>query len=169
MTNQTDSESYSALTKRLQKLERDNRTMKRVGAVVLVATAALIFMGQTGKNRALDADSLVIRDASGRVRMEVGTSEDNSPILRMFGGSDNKNASLLLSSDKNGSGLTILGPGRGLAMLTNTNEPTLLLADGTGGTAVDIASVHVYDQDRNHRHQEWKHDEDLRRLNHAFR
>jgi hypothetical protein len=38
--------------------------MKRFGALVLVAMAALIFVGQTGKNRALDADSLVIRDAN---------------------------------------------------------------------------------------------------------
>lgn len=63
----------------------------------------LIFMGQAGKNHSLDADSLVIRDASGRVRIEFGTGDDSAPAIKMFGG-DNKTASVLLSSEQKGSG-----------------------------------------------------------------
>jgi hypothetical protein len=147
MTNETENENYSALIRRLQKLERDNRRMKRVGALVLVATAALIFMGQNSKNRALDADSLVLRDASGRVRIELGIGDDNTPILRMFG-SDNK-PSIALSGDEKGSGLWFFGGhGKGMVMLSNVDGPTLILSDGTGGTSVDVASVHTYDNDK---------------------
>jgi hypothetical protein len=169
MASQTASEN-SALLGRLEKLESENRRMKQIGALVLVAIAALILMGQASKNRALDADSLVLRDPSGRVRMEFGTGDDDAPILRMFGGSDNKTPSLSLRSAQKGSGLWFFGGG-GVMMLSNIDSPTLTLADGMGGTAVDVASVHVYDSDNFaaalgrmdtvNKHQEWGHYEDI--------
>jgi hypothetical protein len=152
MTNQTASENYSALLGRLQKIERENRNMKRFGALVLVATATLIFMGQTGKNRALDADSLVIRDASGRVRIELGIGDDTSPTLRMYGGSDNKNASLALRSNQNGSTLSFMTWPSGVPFLSLSSEgedgPSLLLQDRTGGAAIQPASVSTWDNDK---------------------
>lgn len=147
MTNEIEGENYPALIDRIRKLERYNRRMKWVGSVVLLAVSALISMGQDSRNRALDADSLVLRDARGRVRMELGTGDDNAPILRMFG-SDNK-PSIALSSDQKGSGLWFFaGNGKGMMMLSNVDGPTLILSDGTGGTSVDVASVHTYDNDK---------------------
>lgn len=147
MTNEIESENCPAFTERLQKLERDNRRMKRGGGLVLLAIASLLFMGQTVKNRSLDADSIVLRDASGRVRIELGTGDDNAPILRMFG-SDNK-PSIALSGDEKGSGLWFFaGHGKGMVMLSNVDSPTLILSDGSGGTSVDVASVHTYDNDK---------------------
>jgi hypothetical protein len=151
MTHLTANENYSDLLGRLQKLERDNRRMKRVGAVVLIAITTLIFMGQTGKNRALDADSLVIRDANGRVRIEFGMVDDTSPTLKMYGGPDNKNASVVLTSNQKGSYLSLWGKGLSLpvTVLSNTDEgPSLLLTDFTGSTLVGPASVNTYDQDK---------------------
>jgi hypothetical protein len=177
MTSQPARENYSALLERLQKLERDNRRMKRVGAVVLVATAALILMGQAGKNRTLDADSLVIRDASGNTRIELGTLEDHSPVLRMFGGASNKplvllssnqerselkffnggfnsgsdspQPSIALSSYQKGSGLTFTYPGCCLIMLSNSDNPALLMGDSTAGTQIRPASINTFDNDEN--------------------
>jgi hypothetical protein len=110
MTSVVANEDYSALLERLQKLESENRRMRRFGTLVLVAIAVLILMGQAGKsgtpNRALHADSLVIRDATGNVRIELGLLDGHSPVLRMYGGTDYKRASLLLTSDQKGSGLT---------------------------------------------------------------
>jgi hypothetical protein len=51
---------------RLQTLEAENLKMKRWAAVFLILIGSVIFMAQAGKNRALDADSLTIRDASGK-------------------------------------------------------------------------------------------------------
>lgn len=125
--------------------------MKRFGALVLVATAALVLMGQTGKSRALDADSLVIRDASGRVRIEFGTGDDTSPTLRMYGGSDNKNASLVLRSNPKGSSLSfVTWPAVPFLILSSDGDdgPSLVLQDRTGGAAIQAASVSTWDNDK---------------------
>jgi hypothetical protein len=125
---------------RLKKLESENRRMKQIGGLLLVVITALTLMGQMGKNRSLDADSLVIRDVNGNVRLELGTLEDHSPILRMFGGADNKTASLMLNSGPNGSCLSFSG--RGVMMLHDGEPgPSLVLADGKGGTAVEAGHV----------------------------
>ncbi len=142
-------ETNSALLDRLQKLERENRKIKQFGAVLLVAIAVLILMGQAGKNRALDADSLVIRDAAGNVRIELGLLEDHHPILRMFSGSDNKTASVLLDSNPKGSGLTFLG-GSALITLHNDDNPSLLMAGGGGGTSIEPQLIHTYDNENFH-------------------
>lgn len=153
MTTVAESENCSALLDRLQKLENENRKMKQFGALVLVAIAVLILMGQAGKsgtpNRALDADSLVIRDANGNVRIELGLLDGHSPFLRMYGGTDYKRASLVLTSDQKGSELMFLG-GNALIMLHNDDNPALLLAGGGGGTSIEPQLVTTYDSDNFH-------------------
>lgn len=147
MTSLRASDDYPALLGRLQQLENENRKVNRLVALLLVVTAALIFMGQAGKNpRMLDVDSLVIRDASGNVRIELGTMDDHSPVLRMFGGGglDIKTASVVLSSFQEGSSLGFLGK-KGPVLLTNTKDPSLLLLNADGGTSIEPASVNTYD------------------------
>jgi hypothetical protein len=152
MTSQTANENYAALLGRLKKLERENRKMKRFGALVVVVIAVLVLTGQAGKNRALDADSLVIRDANGRVRIELGIGDDTSPTLRMYGGSDSKNASLSLRSSQKGSTLSFMTLPSGVPFLILSSEgedgPSLLLQDRTGGAAIQPASVNTWDNDK---------------------
>jgi len=51
-------EEYSALRERIQKLESENRAMKRFGTLILVAIAALILMGQATAERGSPFNSL---------------------------------------------------------------------------------------------------------------
>ena len=149
MATLTLSPDYSVLLGRLKRLECESRMMKRLGALILIAMSALILTGQTSKNSSLDVNNLVIRDASGNVRIELGTLEDHSPILKMFGGSDGKSASLMLSSGQKGSGLTFFG--RGVTMLADGDPgPSLVLADGKGGTSIDAGSLQTYDNNNFH-------------------
>lgn len=151
MTSQTANENYPALLGRLQKLERENRNMKRFGALLLIAATTLILMGQAGKNRALDADSLAIRDANGRIRIELGIGDDTSPTLRMYGGSDNKNASLVLHSNQKGSSLSfVTWPSVPFLSLSSEGDdgPALVLQDRTGGASIQPASVSTWDNDK---------------------
>jgi hypothetical protein len=146
MTNETESENYSTLLGRLQKLERDNHRMKRVGTVALVAISALIFMGQAGKNRALEADSLTIRDDKGNARMELGTTAEHMPFVRMFGGSHDF-PSLVLLAEPSGSSLLFMN-GTGSMELSTVDHPLLFLTDSTGSTSIRVASVHTQDSDK---------------------
>jgi hypothetical protein len=126
--------------------------MKQFGALVLVAIASLILMGQASKNRVLDADSLVIRDANGKEVIVLGTGSENMPFLRMMGGTENKSMNVLMASDVNGGALTFLGKGGTLVSLgsnlSDNEEPLLMLQDKQGGTEVGIASVHTHDSDK---------------------
>jgi hypothetical protein len=169
MTNQTANENYPALLARLQKLEGENRNMKRFGALVVVAIAVLILTGQAGKNRALDADSLTIRDSNGRIRLELRAGDDGAPNLRMFGGTD-KNPSVVLSSNQeksqlaffyggfskpsmnlssyqDGPGLMLINPAGGFIMLSSSG-PSFLLGGTGGGTSIRPASVNIFDDDK---------------------
>jgi hypothetical protein len=147
MTTLAKSTCSLTLEERIQKLERENRRLKQIGTLLSVVIAVVLLMGQSGKNRSLDADSLVIRDNSGRVRMELGTLEsDSSPTIKLFGGSDNKGASAWFESNGEGSSLGFIA--HGVTLLSDRGSPSLLLADGKGGTTVDVASVHVYDSEK---------------------
>jgi len=66
--------------KRLEKLERENRCMRRAGAVVLAVAATVLLMGQ-GKGEKLpdlEVRSLTVKDEKGEVRVKLGTATDGS-------------------------------------------------------------------------------------------
>lgn len=71
------------LVRRLERVERENRWLKRAGMTVLAAGAALLLMGQAlPKSRTVEAEQFIVRDGSGAVLGELGaTSKDRSPVL----------------------------------------------------------------------------------------
>ena len=74
--------STSALAaQRVERLERENRRLKRAGLVALALAAVLVLTGQARSSRVMEANRFVLRDTSGRVRAELKTEEDLSPRL----------------------------------------------------------------------------------------
>jgi hypothetical protein len=61
------------LTDRLQRLERQNRRLRRTGIAVLLLLAAIVLMGQARPPRTLTAQKFILTDASGIIRAELGT------------------------------------------------------------------------------------------------
>ena len=59
---------WTAVVERLEKLERQNRRLKQVGAVALILAAAVLLMGQAPATRTVEANEFVLKDASGNVR-----------------------------------------------------------------------------------------------------
>src|SRR5262245_59902063 len=79
-TQMTELES---LTSRLQKVERDNRRMKLAGCLTGLIAAALLLMGQARPgHKQLEAQELVLRDSSGRIRALLTASPE--PHLTLF-------------------------------------------------------------------------------------
>lgn len=69
------SDAVDALTHRLDRLERENRWLKRIGGVVLVGLAAVVLMGQAGpRNRIVEAEKFVLVDKGGKVRAVLGAA-----------------------------------------------------------------------------------------------
>lgn len=98
----------SALVRRVEKLERQNRRLKLLGAGVLLLAGSVLVMGQAPSNRTIVASKILLEDSVGRVRARLGMdasdrptltllNEKGMPVSALTGGSDpflvlNKNA-----------------------------------------------------------------------------
>ncbi len=74
------------LTRRLDRLERENRRLKVVGGLALLGMAALTVMGQTPPTsvaNTLEAERFVLRDNAGNVRATLGLRPDGTAALAL--------------------------------------------------------------------------------------
>ena len=67
-----------ALFSRVEKLERQNRIMKRSAVGVGVLLCSILLMGQARPNRTIEAQRFVVKDSSGKIRAAFGM-EPNDP------------------------------------------------------------------------------------------
>ena len=102
---------WDAVIGRLEKLERQNRLAKLMGAAILFLAAALVLMGQAAPKQTVEANEFVLKDSNGRVRgrwsVEQGT---------IFPDVEYSMLSLTDANDKRGISLEM---GSGPAMLFN--------------------------------------------------
>ncbi len=64
----------NTLTQRLDRLERENRRLKLVGAILLVALAAVGAMGQVlpkAVPKVVEAEQFIVRDTKGKIRASL--------------------------------------------------------------------------------------------------
>lgn len=72
-----------SLEGRVLRLERQNRTLKVVGSVVILAGLAVLCLGVSAPRKSLETDLLLIKDASGLTRMILGMA-DGGPAITML-------------------------------------------------------------------------------------
>jgi hypothetical protein len=75
---------------RLARLERENRWIRRIGAVCLALVAAVFLMGQDKAKelpdlevRSLEVRTLVVKDKDGKVRAALRARPDGAPTLSL--------------------------------------------------------------------------------------
>jgi len=56
---------------RLEKLERENRRMKKIGIVAIVFASVLFISGQAKTNKVVEANEFVLKDGNGRARARL--------------------------------------------------------------------------------------------------
>ena len=108
------------VTRRLERLESENRRIKRLGAAAFFGAVALLIMGQSKSDhisKVVDAERFVVRDASGAVRAVLGVNPNGNMGLEV--------------RDKNGKAGVALGMG------TNGN-PALRLDGKQGKTGIAL-------------------------------
>src|SRR5437016_2139911 len=79
--------TLDALKRRLDGLERENRWMKRIGAVIIMVFAAMLIMGQAGPSKVakvIEAERVVLRTSRGNVRAMLGVAEDDTTFFRFY-------------------------------------------------------------------------------------
>jgi hypothetical protein len=67
---------------RLIRVERENRRLKRVGALALLALAVVVLMGQAASpSKVVRAQLFALRDTTGKDRATLSLGTDGSPAL----------------------------------------------------------------------------------------
>ncbi len=104
--------TLEALTRRLEDLEQAHRRLKRRLAVVLVGAAGLLLMGQASDRvtattvvaRSVETQSLLIRDATGKVRALLD-ADAAGPVSLTFSDKDGRERSAIGVGPAGGVGL----------------------------------------------------------------
>lgn len=78
---ETQTPDVHTILVRLEKLERQNRRLKRGAVAVLIAISALLLMGQGRLSRTIEANKFVLKDADGRARAEMDLQSGGNPTL----------------------------------------------------------------------------------------
>jgi uncharacterized protein YndB with AHSA1/START domain len=134
-TMTTHTADLAAVVGRLEKVERENRRLKFVGAAVLVVAAAGLVMGQAWPtSRTVEAEAFVLRDASGPARAAWHPSPGGGAALTFFDQAGNGRA--MLRADRDGSPhLTLTDQAaqtRAVLRVEGNGSPGLVLFDQGG-------------------------------------
>lgn len=155
------------MVKRLDRLERENRRLKCIGALILVGIAAVLLMGQgTLKPRIIEAEGIVLKDTDGAIRGILGRAMSGRDLSKPWhpvraGGAygvhlygpdgrykaglllhENLEASLVLYSQEHGS----VPPSRTRVLLgvrgpASRGLPYLAFMDDKGETRLELGYV----------------------------
>ena len=82
-----------SISERLEKVERENRVLKRFAMLALSLIAAVLVMGQAGPQRTVEAEKFVLKDSAGRMRAEITLDQSGTPALVFYDESGNRGAS----------------------------------------------------------------------------
>jgi len=129
---------------RLERLERENRWMRRIGAVAVAVAAAVFLVGQ-GKAKELPdlvVRSLTVRDKNGKTRATLD-ADDEGVSLRLCGKDTWPSALLAVLAD-GGAGLVLNDKNsklRASLLVGGDGSPTLLLGDKNGQTRAALGAT----------------------------
>lgn len=94
--------AISAVAGRLNRLEQENRRLRRVGAAGLLVLSALVLTAQTPPayvSRVVEAERFVVRDAKGTTRAAIGLAPDGSASLALYDRQGDSRAGLIVRPD----------------------------------------------------------------------
>jgi len=136
---------------RLEKLERENRRMKKVGIVSIVFVSSLFISGQAKTDKVVEANAFRLVDSAGKVRARL--SMDSGPDLSFYNDHGTVVAHLSTTPDP---GLYLGEPGtKGTAVIragtpdtTPASQPILVLGGPTGNVLLaggTSKSIRIFD------------------------
>ncbi|MGE5175206.1 MAG: hypothetical protein ACM3JJ_02425 [Hyphomicrobiales bacterium] len=107
------------MTERLERLERQNRTMRVAGSIAVLGAAAALLLGVAAPNKTVEANMVLIKDATGTTRMILGMADDG-PAITMLDERGRLRANIGVTKD-----------GPELDFLDSTENPrVMILVDG---------------------------------------
>ena len=80
---ESETSEWTVVMDRLEKLEKQNRRIKQIGALALILVGSVLLMGQAPAQRTVEANEFIVKDSAGRKRMGL-TVLQGGPVLEMF-------------------------------------------------------------------------------------
>ncbi|NIO09996.1 MAG: hypothetical protein GTO40_19125 [Deltaproteobacteria bacterium] len=135
MEQTTETAIFSSLNTRIDRLERQSRSMKRLAAMlffVIIALGVTAIAVPRKVSRVLESERFILRDSDGRMRAYLGFTRKGIPALKMF--DVNGNAAFILGVISDGSPvMTFQKNGTPRALLSGTGKnPSFTLHDYKG-------------------------------------
>jgi hypothetical protein len=130
--------TLETVTRRLDRLEGENRWLKGLTLMLLLAIAAMGLMGQTAPHRplrALEAEEFVLRDSRGQIRASLGTTENPSATVLQIHSENGKPRTRLIVSGDGTSSLEVTDSNdriRVLLGVRDTGTPRIWLGNEAG-------------------------------------
>lgn len=130
-----DDATLNALSKRLERVERENQWLRRMGALGLVVVGAVFLMGQAFPGaRSVETDRVVVKDRSGKVRVvlgEITAADETRPAgfgLTLYDADGDASALLYDQTAPKGARLFVLGPGSSASVAAEQESSVTLQA-----------------------------------------
>lgn len=92
----------SALAKSVQRLERENLRLKRIGIFLAVAVSAALLMGPSRSPGTVEAEKIVLKGSDGSVRAKLDTQGESTEFLLY---NRTGQARVVIKSDNEGEGI----------------------------------------------------------------
>ncbi len=130
--------TLETLTRRLDRLEGENRWLKGLTLMLLLSIAAIGLMGQTAPHRplrALEAEEFLLRDSRGQVRASLGTTQNPSATVLQIHNENGKPRTRLIVSGDGASSLEVLDSSDRIRVLLGVRDsgmPRLWLGNEAG-------------------------------------
>ena len=130
--------AMNTLAKRLDRLEGENRRLRRMSLMLLLGAATMALMGQTPQHRplrTLEAEEFLLRDSRGQVRASLGTSQNPSATALQIYNGNGKPRTLLIVSGDGTSSLEFMDTGdrvRVVLGIRDNGSPRVWLGNETG-------------------------------------
>jgi hypothetical protein len=137
-------DELAILKSRLDRLERGNRRLRRLGLFAFLGVGLLFVMGQTSPSvvpEVVEAKRFVVKDASGRNLAALGTDRDGAPLLVLTNLDGGLGATLEVTGARRPA-LTLYdraGHSRALMSVDSEGSPSLSLSDNTGTPRLGLA------------------------------
>ncbi|HWP57860.1 MAG TPA: hypothetical protein VNL14_08235 [Candidatus Acidoferrales bacterium] len=135
-----DRNELDALSSRVKKLERQNRSHRRATALLLVIFGTALIMGQAAPSRVVESNSFVLKDAAGKTRAALTLDSAGAVQLVLADQSERIHAQLSVANNgaahlslKDNKGIVRVG----LAVLQD-GTPDLGLADASGAVRIGL-------------------------------
>jgi len=123
----SENRERDAILSRLEKVEKENRTLKRFALAFLSLIAAVVVMGQARPSRTMEAEQFVLKDPQGLVRARLGVS-GRATTLNFYDAAGVLRQSLMVGAN----GIP------GLSLFDAAGNQTVSLANGEAGPSLGL-------------------------------